>query len=84
MRRSLAEAPEPAGRVAQAQTGEPKQLAPGRGPHTYLDAAVLDELAIVVVQRDADQGHRRRRFVRGVAEHAPPGGKPSKPHRREP
>jgi hypothetical protein len=69
-RRSLTELPEPAGHVAQAQAGQSKQLTPSDCPCSHLDAAVLDERAIVVAQRNADQRHGRLGLVRRIAEPA--------------
>jgi hypothetical protein len=66
--RSLTELPEPAGHEAQA--GQSKQLTPRGCPCPHLDAAVLDERAIVVVQRNADQRHGRLGLVRRIAEPA--------------
>jgi hypothetical protein len=64
----VAELPEPASCVPQAQADQPKQLAPGRRPGSHLDAAPLDERPVVVVQGHADQCGCRREFLRTVME----------------
>ena len=67
---SLAELPEPAGGVAQAQASKSEQLAPSGCPCSHLDTAALDKGAIVVVQRAANQRHSRLGLVRGITEPA--------------
>ncbi|GAA3195554.1 hypothetical protein GCM10017688_63080 [Streptomyces ramulosus] len=64
----IAETSEASSGMAQAQTGQPEQRAARHGPRPDLQAPVLDELSIVIVQRTPDQSARCLALLRAVTQ----------------
>jgi hypothetical protein len=70
------QAAEPPCRMPQAQARQPQQRTPGPGPLAYRQAAALDELTVVIIQRGTDERVRRCGIPRPIADsplHCRPG-----------
>src|SRR5437764_1131185 len=64
----IAQATEAPSGMAQAQAGQPEKRTARPGPRSDLQAPVLDELPVIVVQRAPDQSIRRLALQQAVTQ----------------